>query len=466
MAMDSEGVFYIGEIDYNSGLNCGRLVSYKYSADTPTVPDTELTIYSLEENSGIRQAVVMFQKKYPDIYLTLETGMSGNDGVTRTDALKTLNTEIMAGKGPDILILDGISSETYAEQGMLEDLSGILKEAGLLDNIESAYTKEDGSIYEMPVKFGIPMIEGNKEDVQAVTDLASLADVLTKHKDEYGLTSENIYKLPLLYSMYPQALLEKLADNNSAAWMKADGTLDEEKIKEFLEQSERIYQAGKDAMDELKAAYPQAFDDSEQPVYERAGSISGETAVLLSRNCEFALGDIFSPLDFAFVNSMAEIDTSLAYALWNGQMANCFIPVSRIGISSRASQKAAAEKFVEYLFSEEGQMLSREDGFPVVEAVYNGEDYWNQGEAGNVLVTGGSSNSENGQELVYSIKVPSANKVNELKQLGKMLTTPVLDNTIITSAVCENGVRYLNGEISLDEAANAVMQQVNLYLAE
>ena len=121
MAMDQEGMFYIGEIDYSSGLNCGRLVSYKYSADTPTVPDTELTIYSLEENSGIRQAVVMFQKKYPDIYLTLETGMSGNDGVTRTDALKTLNTEIMAGKGPDILILDGISSETYIEQGMLED---------------------------------------------------------------------------------------------------------------------------------------------------------------------------------------------------------------------------------------------------------------------------------------------------------------------------------------------------------
>ena len=54
MAMDSEGVFYIGEVDYNSGLNGGRLVSYKYSADTPTVPDTELTIYSLEENSGIR----------------------------------------------------------------------------------------------------------------------------------------------------------------------------------------------------------------------------------------------------------------------------------------------------------------------------------------------------------------------------------------------------------------------------
>ena len=49
---------------------------------------------------------------------------------------------------------------------------------------------------------------------------------------------------------------------------------------------------------------------------------------------------------------------------------------------------------------------------------------------------------------------------------GITLTTPTLDNAIITSAVCENGVRYLNGEIGLDEAVNAVIQQVNLYLAE
>ena len=62
--------------------------------------------------------------------------------------------------------------------------------------------------------------------------------------------------------------------------------------------------------------------------------------------------------------------------------------------------------------------------------------------------------------------MPSADKVEAFKQLGKTLTTPTLDNAIITSAVCENGVRYLNGEIGLDEAVNAVIQQVNLYLAE
>ena len=149
---------------------------------------------------------------------------------------------------------------------MLEDLSGILKAAGLLSNIEEAYKSEDGSIYEMPVKFGVPMIEGKKEDVDAVTDLTSLADVTEKHKEEYGLSTETFCKLPLAYSMYPKAFLEELADDNSAAWVKENGTLDEEKVKEFLEQAGRIYQAGKDGIEELKAAYPQAFDEGQQAV--------------------------------------------------------------------------------------------------------------------------------------------------------------------------------------------------------
>ena len=466
MVLGADGKIYLAEIDYNSNTMSGKLYSYTYSADTPTVPDTELTIYSLEDNSSIRQAVAMFQKKYSDIYLTLETGMSGDDGVTRTDALKTLNTEIMAGKGPDILILDGISSETYVEQGMLEDLSGILKDAGLLSNIEEAYKSEDGSIYEMPVKFGIPMIEGKKEDVDAVTDLTSLADVAEKQKEEYGLSTETFYKLPLVYSMYPKAFLEQLAEENSAAWVKEDGTLDEEKVKEFLEQAGRIYQAGKDGVEELKSAYPQAFDDSQQVEYDRSYGIAGETITLLSGNCSFAVGGIYSPMDFAYVTSIADTDPSLSYGIWNGQAANCFIPVNKIGISSKASQKDAAEKFVQYLFSEEGQMVSRKDGFPIVESVYDGADYWEQGEEGKILGSGYSGNSETGQEVEYKIVSPSADKVDALKQLGKTLTTPILDNAIITSAVSEAGVRYLNGEIGLDEAANAVIQQVNLYLAE
>ncbi|MGO4946805.1 hypothetical protein ACTQ50_10470 [Blautia sp. Sow4_E7] len=269
-----------------------------------------------------------------------------------------------------------------------------------------------------------------------------------------------------MWRLFPETLLEQFADNNSAAWMKTDGTLDEEKVKEFLEQMGRIYQAGKDGVDQMKAAYPQAFDDSQTPEYDRSYGTAGENVAALSGTSLFAVGGVFSPYDFATVTSFADLLENQEYELWNGQVSNCFIPINKIGVSSKSSEKDKALEFVQYLFSEEGQLLSKSDGLPVVEKVYDGEDYWKQGEEGKVLASGGTSNNVTGQELDYEIKVPSADKVEAFKQLGKTLTTPILDNAIITSAVCENGVRCLNGEIGLDEAANAVIQQVNLYLAE
>ena len=103
MESDKDGNFYLAVTDGVSGE--GKLLKYVYSADTPATPDTELTVYSLRDNSYMRQIAALFQKKYPDIYLNYETGMSEEDAVTSTDALKNLNTEIMAGNGPDVLIM-------------------------------------------------------------------------------------------------------------------------------------------------------------------------------------------------------------------------------------------------------------------------------------------------------------------------------------------------------------------------
>ena len=53
------------EISY-VGCNAGediRIYSYVYSKDTPTTPDTELTVYSLKDSNFIKQAAVLFQKK-------------------------------------------------------------------------------------------------------------------------------------------------------------------------------------------------------------------------------------------------------------------------------------------------------------------------------------------------------------------------------------------------------------------
>lgn len=83
--------------------------------------------------------------------------------MTASDALRTLNTNIMAGKGPDVLILDGMPIDSYIEKGMLADLSGLLDEIeqsdGLFENIARAYEK-NGQVNAVPTGFQVPILRG------------------------------------------------------------------------------------------------------------------------------------------------------------------------------------------------------------------------------------------------------------------------------------------------------------------
>ncbi len=115
-----------------------KLYRYTYDPNVPTVPDEQIKIYSLLENTTIRQAVSMFQKAHQDVYIRYEIGMSGDDSVTREDAIRNLNTKLMSGEGPDVLLLDGLPQASYEEKGILADLSGIAEgmtgEAALFPN--------------------------------------------------------------------------------------------------------------------------------------------------------------------------------------------------------------------------------------------------------------------------------------------------------------------------------------------
>ena len=456
---DSDGNFYVG---CNVGDDI-KVYSYVYSKDTPTTPDTELTVYSLKDSDFIKQAAVLFQKKYPDIYVNIETGMSGDDSVTDTDALKVLNTEIMAGTGPDVLLLDGISEDTYIEKGMLEDLSGVLKDADILSNIKDAYTKEDGSVYTMPIKFGIPMIEGNKDIIAGITNLTTEADVAESQEDSYG-------KLKFFsdFAMSPSYLIQGTIDYNTPAWMNEDGTLKEDALKEYLEQVNRIWQTQKNAIEETKKAYQMGDDWANS---DRSGytDISGSIMDLLTK-VDTVAGSLLSPKGLVYMDSAKKVDSDLDYKLLNGQSENCFYPRSIVGISTKASEKEAAEKFVKFLFEEESQRASNDEGLAVNSKVYEDMAYWKMGKSSGDTIGSIGASYDTGDGNITQIEmdeiIPEDEAVQNIIDLGKTLTVPAKSNQIIRNAVAESGEKYLNGEISLDEAVKAIMQEVNLYLSE
>ena len=471
MARDKDGSFYLAVSDMSQGDSMGRICKYVYSKDTPAVPDTELTVYSLADDDFLRQAAAAFQKKYPDIYLNLETGMTGEDAVTETDALKALNTEIMAGKGPDILLMDGIAADTYIEKGMLEDLSGILKDADILENIIEPYKDGEGKIYQMPVKFGIPYIQGKKEYVDAISDLTSMADTIESHKEEYTKDT-----LPFSSSYSPYMLLKGLAAVNMSAWVNEDGTLNQEAVQGFLEQANRIYQSAKAPAEEQLASFGTTVEEMEEAnevrkLYSEFGAVFSQFGVgglsLISGSNILGTGGVYSPSDLRSIYSVEQQGDSISGKLWNGQTKDAFIPQKLVGISAKSSEKEAAEKFVSYLFSDEGQRVGSSNGLPVRKSVYEDVSYWmGNAKEGDVTSVTSSYNNQTGESVDLNIVQPGEAVIREMQELGKTLTTPVKENRMILSAVLDAGASYLKGEISVEEAVEKAASQVNLYLSE
>ena len=131
---------------------------------------------------------IPIRQEYADIYVNLEIGMTDDNGVTLEDALKTLSTDILAGNGPDVLILDGMPVDSYVEKGILTDISDVVDEVkasdGLVDSIVKDSTK-DGKIYTIPTRFLVSFITSDQQTVDAGKSTQALADrIETLAKDK------------------------------------------------------------------------------------------------------------------------------------------------------------------------------------------------------------------------------------------------------------------------------------------
>ncbi|MCD8342494.1 MAG: extracellular solute-binding protein [Clostridiales bacterium] len=116
--------------DYTLYLTTYEGSLYRFSVDREAaVADDTFTIWTLNETDTLREAVLTFQEAHPELDVELKVQL-GDDGAsdsaaTVSDILSTLNTQLLAGDGPDVLILDGVSYESYIDKGVLEPLNDL-----------------------------------------------------------------------------------------------------------------------------------------------------------------------------------------------------------------------------------------------------------------------------------------------------------------------------------------------------
>ena len=440
------------------GVGADMLMRYRYDASVPSVPDTELVVYSLENNATVRQAIGEFQRENPSVRVSYRVGMGDDAGaVTKGDLIRALNTELLAGKGPDVLILDGMNIESYIEKGVLLDLNEFLADGiasgELAETFMNAYER-GGKRYAVPTRISVPVMVGSSDALRQADSLQALAGAA-----EAGQSGGCRQFLGVTPNGSGADNVERFYETCAPAWYDGNGALDAEKLAEFLELMKRITDAGQG---ERQRAFEQIMEEESARYGEDPDIIKGMAAEVASLS-DMAEG--YSALHIETIRSwndlmplygMLEKVEDGAVAPLCGQAAGVYIPQGIIAVNAAGSRTELAGEFVRSVLDESVQNTDLFDGFPVnLKSMQSATRVQNNVYMGSSM---GPYNTEGGW--------PTEAQLVEIMELCQSLKTPsTVDETLLTMIQEETGT-FFEGQGTAAQAAQAVVQRARAYLAE
>ncbi len=437
---------------------------YNFDEEVPSMPDREIRIYSLREDKGVRQAVTAYKKEHTDLYVRYEVGIDSDSSTTTEDAIKRLNTQILAGDGPDVLVLDGLPAAAYQENGMLKDIRTVFEsmdgEEVLFENVVDSFTEADGAIYQMPLEVRVPLLVGEKEMITRAQDLESLAaemEQIRAASPEGGI-----------FGIYdPEAFLRLFGMVSSPAWLDEEGQMDVEAVSAFLTLVQRMYDL------ELSGAIAEQRETIKQQDAEMASygidvskqcTLAADNVLYVSEGyASLAAGAVEGiQLDLDTVTSVIRVQEGLDYCLFQGQGERLFLPVAMVGISARTTQPEEAEEFICQMFCADTQE-DLYDGFPVNREAYDRRFvFFEEGNSNGTMTLQKADGTEQELELYW----PNQEERAQFTACMESIAVPVLTEENLCELVYEEGVKVLEGEKSVEDAAAEIVKKSAIYLAE
>lgn len=458
------GMVALDNSEFVALLNGQRVVRFTYNPDIPTVPNEKLKVYSLEDNSTVRQAITLYQTIHPEVFVEYEVGIVEGSAVTRDDALKNLNTKIMAGESPDVLILDNMPIDSYIEKGLLLDLSPILEsldgEDALFDNIVDAFRVGDG-IYTIPCEIQLPVISGKKTYTARMDDLAGIADAIEDMR-------RDIPKKDLLGICSKKGIMRMFFMVSVPFWKTDTGEIDTETLADYFMQTKRIYDA---QMEGLSEAEIEAYNSRNESYMEDYGlSWDDSDAVRTGTDyisyflgdIQLACGTLAEAYDYAVFLSIQKLEGHEEddIILMNQDI---FYPRTLAGISAAAGNREHAQAFIRLLLGKENQsFLFR--GFAVNKEAFNNirkADIRPDGSYGSFGIVDEEENVS-----VLLVYWPDEEQIAQLEHWMETVSIPYIEDDLLEESVYEEGTAYLQGTQSLEDALRDIEKRVALYIAE
>lgn len=408
---------------------------------------TELTLYTLYDSDMLRQELNVLMQENSDYVISVQVGVTGENSVTGEDAVKKLNTEIMAGEGPDLILLDGMAVESYMAKGLLADLSEVLEQVdqkeGLARNITDVFSDENG-IYAVPARFRMPLMAGEEADIETITDLNSLEECVERLKGENP-------ELSSILGIYGKMYFETLFDICGPAWISEDG-INREKLKEFLEIARRMQEVQQQGVSGEKISEVTKYSD-----YFNAGSYGNEIDMVAGVRGGYQSLAVYQ--SESLNASMALMVSGLAFDFAKGQCGHVFVPKEIIGVNAASPNGEKAKEFVQDFLSaaSQSQFVLQDMAYPVnktalrdsMEAELNSRE-----------------RLESWLEGTDAAKEDVKAGLERIIEMTDELDTCALNDDILRNIVLEHGMKYLDGQEELEQAVNSILQSVELRMAE
>lgn len=407
---------------------------------TDTGKNTVLKIYSLKENSMIRSSLAFFRREHTDISINYTVGYTGEDGFSVSDAIRKLNTEIMADEGPDIIVLDNLPVEEYISKGVLEPVTDIVNEKKdeIFFNMIEGYNKES-EIFCVPTTFRIPVIIGNSEVVSAESSNAVIDQM---EQQESPVLTQQDFPYAAMYMFATSDMVEKDGMNEEKLTAYYNDLL---RLKEMGNVTDKIVGESDYSMNQTVDIFPYGESDVPSDIY------FGEAKA--------GVGQIAYADSYIKLNS-ARKQADIQFDYLNKSGGNYYIPTEVLGINSRSSSKDAAKEFLSLYLTEEVQNTNTM-GFSINRnsmrnsaAVTDSPQYYSTIYK-NLEDTSGLD--------LYTL---STDEFNELLQFVESADTPVQVDAVVTETVMEQADKILYEGLDVQTAVQTVCDKINLYLKE
>lgn len=403
------------------------------SCSNQTQQDADaLNIYMLNDNEMVRKALSCYQAEVPEMKINIEVGVPDYD-TTVSDALKKLNTRILAGDGPDVIVMDDINYESYVKSGQLSDLSKIVKHeknlsASIVENVEFGER-----VYALP--FCVTMLADIKGTGFAI-DFSSLEQFNKSAKVENAAMGDFDRQAALWYRSKIEPVLTS-----------GDG-ITEKELKSFYQSLNELMSMAYAGDEEMRFASFQQFNMQVAPglampkIYFKELSASKEYIDGLSALQMLCSMDEEGGIDCDFTK-------------WHSK--TMCIPMGKMAISSGSDKQKEAAALITYLISEKGQaqIVQSADIIPVnIKTLRSAMEKSDQREQ----VTGDLGS--------YPVEPFSKDSINRISKLIDKMSYSTASDGNLMEIIMLGAQGYLNGEDTLDHVTAQTLKKVGIYLAE